>query len=295
VPQKIQPYKMEEKVTDKPWSDLFVSCPHVTEKILDYLMDADCCPGEFHDLMPLRLVSKGLKSIVDNYEPLWECFDHEQPLNMPVMFGNVAGIERLLAKGVDINKQGEEDRWIYSLNEMYAPNPLLLAAKYGIMSSAKTLVDNGADLTPGKKYQKEKEKYGSSDAEESEDEEQDSEWKQWNDWFDSSDLNNDPMQVAAANGHISMIEYFLGKGVDIDAKDAKGQTALFAACDQGSKEAALWLIEKGADVHVEAGSDDCEWIDLFTMVFDIGGWEDVYRVMREASISQRASKRAKKT
>merc|ERR1712029_345442 len=73
--------------------------------ILDYLM----CPHDdvstyLEDVMTLRLVSKGLKNIVDDYEPLWHCFDKEQPLLLPTLFGNANNIELLLAMGADINK-----------------------------------------------------------------------------------------------------------------------------------------------------------------------------------------------
>merc|ERR1711862_158351 len=101
----------------------------------------------------------GLKNIVDNYEPVWHCFDAEQPLLMPTMFGHGHNIERLLAKGAEIDKYGEEDRWTWALGVEWVapPNPLILAAYYGILDSAKTLVERGADLTPGKKPQKKEE------------------------------------------------------------------------------------------------------------------------------------------
>jgi len=67
---------------------------------------------------------------------------------------------------------------------------------------------------------------------------------------------NDPLQLAAALGHIPLIELFLEKGVDIDDKDAKRRIPLFAACEGGSKKAAMWLIERGADVWTSARSDD---------------------------------------
>ncbi len=89
---------MASSRTTEPWSELFgpnITIPRVTENILDYLMDPTVLPGELYDLMPLRLVNKSLRDIVDNYEPVWHCFDYEQPLLMPTLLGHVHNIERL--------------------------------------------------------------------------------------------------------------------------------------------------------------------------------------------------------
>lgn len=277
---------MASNRTSEPWTELFVNItiPQVTEMILDYLMDPTVQPGELHDLLPLRLVNKSLRDIIDKYEPVWHCFDHEQPLLMPTLLGHAHNIERLLAKGADVNKHGEEDSgWEYKWE--HPPNPLQLAARYGILNSAKVLIENGADMTPGKKYQKEKENYNMRD---SSDEEEISDGED-----DFCELLNDPMQIAAAHGHIPLIELFLEKGVDINSKDAKGQTPLFAACEgRNSKEAALWLIERGADVFASAESDQADWTNCMTMALDREGWEDVYKAMGQARA--RAPKKNKK-
>jgi len=276
---------MASSRTTEPWSELFgpnITIPRVTENILDYLMDPTVLPGELYDLMPLRLVNKSLRDIVDNYEPVWHCFDDEQPLLMPTLFGHVHNIERLLAKGADVNKRGEETRWHY-LDWARSPTPLQLAARYGVLSSAKMLVENGADMTPGKKYEQQKENYNthdSSDEEEIEDED------------DFHDTLNDPMQLAAEHGHIPLIEFFLENGVDINAKDARGHTPLFAACEGASKESAMWLIERGADVFASAQSNDAEWTECMTMAFDISGWKDVYEAMWQAGA--KAAKKPRK-
>jgi len=240
--------------------------------ILDYLMDPSEIPGEFDNLKPLRLVSKGLKKVVDNYEPVWRCFDLEQPLLMPTMCGNVEKIEELLAKGADINKHGEKEDYHWE-GWIYPPNPLLLAARYGLLASAKILVEKGADLTPGQKYQ------DNSDETDTEDPDEDYQ-------------ESDPMQLAAAHGHIRLMELFLEKGAKIDSKDAKGHTALFAACEKGPKEAALWLIERGANVSVAAESSYVRGkITCLANASNREGWGDVVRAMKEAASAKKAPKK----
>lgn len=285
---------MASSKNTQPWTELFVNItiPHVTEKILDYLMDPTAQPGELYDLMPLRLVNKSLRNLIDNYEPVWNCFDYEQPLLMPTLLGSAINIERLLAKGSNVNKHGEEDRWLeFGLDWVSPPNPLQLAARYGILSTAKILVENGADLTPGKKYRNKKETYkmyDSSDDEEIEDD----------DDGDFNEILNDPFQLAAEHGHIPLLEFFLEKGVDINVKDARGHTPLFAACEGGSKESAMWLIERGADVYASAQSDDAEWTNCMDMALALHEygmpteWKDVYTAMCGASA--RAAKKPRK-
>jgi len=282
--------RMASSRTTEPWSELFVNItiPRVTEIILDYLMDPTVLPGELHDLMPLRLVNKSLRDIIDNYEPVWHCFDDEQPLLMPTLFGHVHNIERLLAKGADVNKPGEESRW--EVDWARPPTPLQLAARYGVLSSAKMLVENGADMTPGKKYEQQKENYNTHDSSD-EEEIEDEELRKILD-NDFHETLNDPLQLAAEHGHIPLIEFFLENGVDINAKDARGHTPLFAACEGALKESAMWLIERGADVFASAESNDAEWTDCMTMAFDMVGWKDVYKAMRQAGA--RAAKKPRK-
>merc|ERR1712111_40935 len=59
------------------------------------------------------------------------------------------------------------------------------------------------------------------------------------------------------------------KGVDIDTKDAKGQTPLFAACEEGTKETVKWLIDRGADPDASAKSERAggDWTDCKTLMF----------------------------
>ena len=59
--------------------------------------------GTWVNVLPLRLVCRDLKNIVDNYEKVWYGFDWEQPLLYPTIICRIDIIERLLAKGVKVN------------------------------------------------------------------------------------------------------------------------------------------------------------------------------------------------
>merc|ERR1712029_646495 len=135
-------------------------------------------------------------------------------------------------------------------------------------------------------------------------------------WLNEVPLN-DPMQLAAAHGHIPIMELFLENGVDINDKDVKGHTALFTACENDQKAAALWLIDKGADVDDHEGwmvnDENCsvwwrgngrnwsdeDWGTSLTLAscMDIAagrsGWADVKRAM-EASLKSKAEAKKKK-
>lgn len=75
----------------------------------------------------------------------------------PALLGNVNTIERLLGQGADIHKHGEEDSARWLVDWFKPPNPLHLAVRYGVLSSAEVLIENGAELTPGKNSKKKKE------------------------------------------------------------------------------------------------------------------------------------------
>jgi serine/threonine-protein phosphatase 6 regulatory ankyrin repeat subunit B len=56
--------------------------------------------------------------------------------------------------------------------------------------------------------------------------------------------------IATAIGHLQIVQTLLSaKGIDIDAKDQFGQTALIIAAIKGNDEAARALINKGANVN----------------------------------------------
>ncbi|GJQ78073.1 hypothetical protein Trydic_g2415 [Trypoxylus dichotomus] len=67
----------------------------------------------------------------------------------------------------------------------------------------------------------------------------------------SVDVNTDidgrpPILYAADYGQVDVIEYLIGAGADVNAKDKHGITALLAAIWEGHKECVRLLLEKGA-------------------------------------------------
>jgi len=60
-----------------------------------------------------------------------------------------------------------------------------------------------------------------------------------------------PLHEAALAGDTKAVREVLASGVDVDAKDRKGRTALQRAVWRGHKDAVELLIEKGADVNAK--------------------------------------------
>jgi ankyrin repeat protein len=56
---------------------------------------------------------------------------------------------------------------------------------------------------------------------------------------------------AAANGNLTDVKRHLQRGVDVNAKDAKGATPLLSAAMNGHKDVAELLVVKGADVNAK--------------------------------------------
>ena len=57
--------------------------------------------------------------------------------------------------------------------------------------------------------------------------------------------------LAASNGHINVVNYFLGKGVNLSLKNNNGWTALMAASSNGHLDVVKILTEKGADFSIK--------------------------------------------
>lgn len=56
-----------------------------------------------------------------------------------------------------------------------------------------------------------------------------------------------PLHLAAIAGDAEAVSWLLSVGAEVNAKDAKGCTALFRACQHGSTQAAQHLLDAGAD------------------------------------------------
>jgi hypothetical protein len=59
-----------------------------------------------------------------------------------------------------------------------------------------------------------------------------------------------PLSVAAASGYDDVMQVLLGAGVDVNAQNAFGDTALMAAVRSGRLEAVRLLLDRGADLRV---------------------------------------------
>uniref|UniRef100_A0A8C5WKU1 Ankyrin 1 n=1 Tax=Leptobrachium leishanense TaxID=445787 RepID=A0A8C5WKU1_9ANUR len=57
------------------------------------------------------------------------------------------------------------------------------------------------------------------------------------------------LHVAAANGHVPVIEFLITKGAKIDAKDVKKRTPLHRAAENGHLEAVRVLLKAGANMY----------------------------------------------
>jgi ankyrin repeat protein len=64
------------------------------------------------------------------------------------------------------------------------------------------------------------------------------------------------LEEAADSGDLAAVKTLVSKGVDIDTTNDQGKTPLHTAIESDHPEIALFLIEKGADVHKKSQGDD---------------------------------------
>ena len=57
-----------------------------------------------------------------------------------------------------------------------------------------------------------------------------------------------PLLNAAANGHIEILDFLKGIGINILDSDGQGQNGLFYACRSGFVDTAKWFIDNGIDI-----------------------------------------------
>lgn len=74
-------------------------------------------------------------------------------------------------------------------------------------------------------------------------------------WLTINAVSNTPLRSASDKGHKDVAELLIAKGVDINAKNDKGFTALYATAYLGHKDVAELLIAKGADVNVKGNGN----------------------------------------
>jgi ankyrin repeat protein len=61
-----------------------------------------------------------------------------------------------------------------------------------------------------------------------------------------------PLKQAAMRGDTTQVQQLLDKGVDVNAKDSNGETALMEAAGNGHTEVVKQLLAKGADVNAKS-------------------------------------------
>ncbi len=69
-----------------------------------------------------------------------------------------------------------------------------------------------------------------------------------------------PLHAAATAGDVAAIDRLLASGVEVDARDAEGRTALLAATHANQDEAARAMIEAGADVNAKDAINDSPYL-----------------------------------
>lgn len=119
---------------------------------------------------------------------------------------------KITAKGIDWDISYNEDEVQQDEADEDNGTTLLLAAEDGDTNTAKSLIDNGADIEA------------------------------------TDDKGMTALIIAAIEGHTETVELLIDKGVNIEAKDNNGFTALMHAVGHGNKETVALLIEKGADI-----------------------------------------------
>lgn len=62
------------------------------------------------------------------------------------------------------------------------------------------------------------------------------------------------LHLAAQNHHTAIAQQLVAAGIELDARNAEGRTALHDAIEHGAMELANWLVEEGAEVDVCAAA-----------------------------------------
>ena len=78
--------------------------------------------------------------------------------------------------------------------------------------------------------------------------------------IDSRGSNSTPLFLAAGEGRLDAVRYLLDQGADVNARDARGRTALTEAAFYGNASVMKELILRGADVN--SFSDEGTALDI---------------------------------
>ena len=64
-------------------------------------------------------------------------------------------------------------------------------------------------------------------------------------------MNETPLHIACNQGYLSIVQYLIEKGANIEAKDKYQQTPLHIACQNNNLPVVQYLIEKGANIEAQ--------------------------------------------
>ena len=68
------------------------------------------------------------------------------------------------------------------------------------------------------------------------------------------------LMVAAWNGHVEVVHALVGAGADLNAKDNDGWTALMGTAENGHVEVVRALLAAGADVNAKKNDGSRRWV-----------------------------------
>lgn len=148
----------------------------------------------------LLLAIDKVRAHVNDYKTYQEGWT---PLMIAVVENNAELVAKIASVGGDANKTDNQNR-----------NALFLAAEYGSLTAAKTLLDHGADA--GKSAE-------------------------------STSNRSSMVHWVNAKNYAEMMLLLHQAGIDLNARDGSGQTALHKACDSFDKEKIRVLIDLGAN------------------------------------------------